>query len=246
MFSMNDQRLKERLLREPNLTLEKTIDTCRAAEIASAQIQAMSAATQERFVHAVHKKKQDSQPRNKGPKQPFQHTQSSGHVNMCRKCGKSHQPKQCPAYGFSCHKCGKQNHYAKMCGSGKAQHRKTVHDISPEIDTLFIGTVNIGQLDSSFNKSWYSEVRVDNMSIGFKLDTGAEANVLPLRMFKSIERMARRERRAHLQLQPTKTVLVAYGGMRLRPEGLLTLKRSTPKAHASLPFYISRHHPHLS
>lgn len=170
VFSMNDQYLKERLLREPNLTLEKTIDTCHAAEIASAQIQAMSAATQERFVHAVHKKKQDSQPRNKGPKQ---YTQISGHVNMSRKCGKSHQPKQCPVYGFSCHKCSKQNHNAKMCGTGKAQHRRTVHDISPEIDTLFIGTVNIDQLNSSLDKSWYSEVRLDNMSIRFKLDTGA-------------------------------------------------------------------------
>lgn len=78
-------------------------------------------------------------------------------------------------------------------------------------------------------------------SVRFKLDTGAEANVLPLRMFKSMTRKARRERRAHLQLQPTKTVLVAYGGMRLRPEGLLTLKCSTPKACASLQFYVSRH-----
>ena len=73
------------------------------------------------------------------------------------------------------------------------------------------------------------------------MDTGAEAIVLPLNTFKSMKRKARRERRAHLQLQPTKTVLVAYGGMRLRPEGLLTLTCSTPKAHASLPFYILRH-----
>ena len=56
-----------------------------------------------------------------------------------------------------------------------------------------------------------------------------------------MKRKARPESRAHLQLQPTKTVLVAYGGMRLRPEGLLTLTCSTPKANSSLPFYISRH-----
>ena len=35
VFSMDDQRLK-RLLREPNLTLEKVIDTCHAAEAARA------------------------------------------------------------------------------------------------------------------------------------------------------------------------------------------------------------------
>ena len=113
--------------------------------------------------------------------------------------------------------------------------------ISVQKLTLFIGTVNIDQLDSSRDKSWYSEIRVDNMPIRFKLDTGAEANVLPLKTFKSMKRKVRCERREHLQLQPTKTVLVAYGGMRLRPEGLLTLTCSTPKAHASLPSYISRH-----
>ena len=44
VFSLSDQRLKERLLREPNLTLERAINTCRAAETAKAQIQAMGAA----------------------------------------------------------------------------------------------------------------------------------------------------------------------------------------------------------
>lgn len=43
---MFDQRLKERLLRETNLTLEKAIGTCHAAETAQAQIQAMGTANQ--------------------------------------------------------------------------------------------------------------------------------------------------------------------------------------------------------
>ena len=105
-------------LRESNLTLEKAIDTCRAAEAARAQIQAMSAATQERSVHAVHEKKQDSQPRY-GSQQFFQHTQSSGHVNTCSKCGKSQQPKQSPAYGVSCHNCGKQTTMQRFLGRVK-------------------------------------------------------------------------------------------------------------------------------
>ena len=79
------------------------------------------------------------------------------------------------------------------------------------------------------------------MPVKFKLDTGADANVLPLMTFESMKRKARREKRTHLQLKPTKTMLVAYGGTRLKPEGTLTLKCSTPRAQASLPFYISRH-----
>lgn len=76
VFSMHDQRLKERLLREPNLTLGKAIDACQAAETAKAQIQAMTAATHEKTVHALQKKKLKLW--HKGRKQPVQHTQISG------------------------------------------------------------------------------------------------------------------------------------------------------------------------
>ena len=239
VFSMNDQRLKERLLREPNLTLERAIDTCRAAETAKVQMLAMNAAAQEMSVLAVHKNSRQGQ---KTRTPPIQRTQDMGQRHeTCKQCGKSHQPRQCPAYGVSCHNCGKQNHYAKMCRSAKAQHHKTVHDVAPEIDTLYIGTVNIDQLKSKADKSWHSNVNVDCMCVKFKLDTGAEANVLPLKVFTAMTRKARRERRTHLKLQPTKTVLVAYGGMRLKPEGVVTLKCSTPKTQASLTFYVSRH-----
>lgn len=45
MLSLLNQRLKERLLREPNLTLQKAIGTCHAAETDQAQ-QAMGTANQ--------------------------------------------------------------------------------------------------------------------------------------------------------------------------------------------------------
>ena len=42
-------------------------------------------------------------------------------------------------------------------------------------------------------------------------------------------------------LKPTKTVLIAYEGVRLDPEGTLTLTCWTSKAQAELTFYVSRH-----
>lgn len=41
VFSINDPRLKERLLRENGRTLQRAIDICRSTELAKAQIQAM-------------------------------------------------------------------------------------------------------------------------------------------------------------------------------------------------------------
>lgn len=112
-----------------------------------------------------------------------------------------------------------------------------------EIDGLFIGTMSIGLLKAKTDGSWCSNVTVGNTLVQFKLDTGAEANVLPLQVFRSMESKARCEERAELCLKPTKTVLTAYGGARLKPEGMLTLMCYTPKSQANLTFYVSRHSP---
>ena len=37
----------------------------------------------------------------------------------CKCCGSYHQCRQCPAYGKTCKSCGKKNHFAKKCHSGK-------------------------------------------------------------------------------------------------------------------------------
>lgn len=41
VFSINDTRLKERLLRETGLTLQRAVDMCRSTELGKTQIQAM-------------------------------------------------------------------------------------------------------------------------------------------------------------------------------------------------------------
>ena len=197
------------------------------------------AARNETAVHVLHERKAwDKQTLNK-IKPSATYMQSKGPSTICRNCGKSHQPRQCPAYGATCNKCGKQNHYARMCRTG--QTRKTVHEIDTELDGLFIGTVRLDQLQSRRDKSWFSSIKVDNMPVEFKLDTGAEANVLPLKVFNSMARKTRREKSGKFSLKPTKTVLIAYGGARLEPEGTLTLTCSTSKAQADLTFYVSRH-----
>lgn len=113
VFSLSDQCLKERLLREPNLTLERAVNTCRAAETAMAQMEAMGAARNETAVHILHERKAwDKQTPNK-MKLSATYMQSKGPSTICRNCGKLHQPRQCPAYGATCNNCGKQNHNCK-------------------------------------------------------------------------------------------------------------------------------------
>ena len=46
--------------------------------------------------------------------------------NICGKCGMSHPPRECPAWGKKCHKCGNKNHYSTQCRSkqSRAGNRK--------------------------------------------------------------------------------------------------------------------------
>ena len=47
-------------------------------------------------------------------------------IEHCRYCGGSHKRGSCPAYGQTCNKCKKSNHFSKVCQS------KTVHNIQKQ------------------------------------------------------------------------------------------------------------------
>ena len=114
MFGISDSKVREKLLREPELNLPKTLDICRAAEMSQAQIKAVSDLNSAN-VHLV-KEKEGKKPTSAPARQqryPF-----------CF-CGWKYDGKReaCPAWGKKCNRCGKENHFAKKCGfnSGSKQ-----------------------------------------------------------------------------------------------------------------------------
>ena len=40
-----------------------------------------------------------------------------GPGKTCGRCGQSHLPRECPAWGKYCHKCGNKNHFSTCCRS---------------------------------------------------------------------------------------------------------------------------------
>lgn len=67
----------------------------------------------------------------------------------CKRCGYTHDPKKCPAYGKICNQCKLKNHFSRMCRSQK-QHVKPwkterkVHEIEQEEDdVMFMGCIEI-------------------------------------------------------------------------------------------------------
>ena len=89
VFGIRDAKVRERLLRESKLTLEKTDEICRAAESTSQQLRQVE--PPETSVHAVGKPVEDD-------KRP---------VKECYKCGRKHaffERELCPAFGKTCNR----------------------------------------------------------------------------------------------------------------------------------------------
>ena len=48
---------------------------------------------------------------------------STRNKSDCDKCGHSHGKRDCPAFGKECHKCGRKNHFSKMCRSSQGSNK---------------------------------------------------------------------------------------------------------------------------
>ena len=102
---IDNNAVRERLLRDNALTLDKAISTVRAAETSQAQVKNLTNQPIETATVQAIKANPKSGPQQNG--------------KPCRRCGTKHLINQCPAYGQTCLKCQGKNHYAKMCFSSR-------------------------------------------------------------------------------------------------------------------------------
>ncbi|CAB3229058.1 unnamed protein product [Arctia plantaginis] len=102
-----DKAIQENLLRIENLTLEKAIHYCRTSEQSKKQVQQMNTST---AVEVDVLKK------------------TINNTFSCMRCQKQHGPRQCPAFGKRCSKCGILNHFAVSCRK-IPQHAKKVKEV---------------------------------------------------------------------------------------------------------------------
>jgi len=130
VFTVSEKPLKERLLRENNLTLKKAEDMSYSFEITQVEVRTMSVPAKvktEKSVEAIGKyrfshkqKKPQYQSQYQPPPQPQATPQSDRKSRYkCNRCATRHAKKQCPAYGQQCGKCGGLHHWAVCCKTKK-------------------------------------------------------------------------------------------------------------------------------
>ncbi|KAH7952659.1 hypothetical protein HPB51_028183 [Rhipicephalus microplus] len=99
----------------------------------------------------------------------------------CGRCGTVHQPRQCPAYGSTCYKCGKFGHFACVCHQKQWTIQKKVHVLSDQEDDseqeLFLGNLGVGIVKSA-SPDWFECVEVNDRLVNFKWYTGSDVNIL--------------------------------------------------------------------
>ena len=91
---LNDAGMRERLLREKNMTLDKCVQLCRAAELSRETIKAISGPMEEE-VHAL---------------QGASRQRQADNTVDCKFCGRKHEKskQKCPAYGKKCKECDRE------------------------------------------------------------------------------------------------------------------------------------------
>ena len=101
-------KIREKLLREKDLTLLKTIDICRLCENASDGIAELSKSSEDDTSKEV--------VRIDGKRFQSTHNTSGGKIN-CKFCGRktTFGRDSCPAWGKKCRKCNELNSFEKIC-----------------------------------------------------------------------------------------------------------------------------------
>ncbi len=173
VFGINDKKVRERLLRETELTMNEAVRICHASELALQHAKtfyenAKKSGSDSSAVAAVTEKMQRS-----GMSKVKQ--QKEKELFKCKRCGRRHPPKQCPAYKKVCAKCKGQNHFAKQCFSqGRQSQRDRVHAVEEAdlSDTFFVGMVEQTDVNSVAQDKWMTALEINGVIVSLKLDMG--------------------------------------------------------------------------
>ena len=200
---INDVVTVERLLREESekLTLETAIKICQTAESAKEQIKVVKASCRRKSQENV----EIDVVKQQNPVNVIKTQDGYGHTINCRNCGRQHKVKQCPAYGKSCNKCSKPNHFAKVCRGNKMYKAESIN--VNESKQYEIGENK--SVNTTKGTIWKESLRIGNSRdfLVFQLDTGAQANILSMYHYNRINKKGK--------MQRTNDVLVAYGGEKI-------------------------------
>lgn len=227
ILGIPDNGLRERLLREVDLTLDKALQMCRAAETIKKQSKELQFEVNTP-VHAVTSKRGygGAKP-NKG--NTVQKTRGKiDNKPECGRCGTKHERRKCPAYGKLCTRCGFRNHYSSMCRTKTPSRVHSVEEENsdPAFENFYVDTVQ----SSHTRKEWIVPLKIHNSIIPFKLDTGAQVNILPEKDYMSLQNRPK--------LNKSNVKITGYSGCDIPVKGVCMVSVSYKDIQHKLSFLV--------
>lgn len=204
-FGITNAKLKEKLLQDPDITLARAINIIRASEVTKSQLESISGA---KSISAV-----SETPNPRAPPTPAPRKIS------CKFCAYDHVRGKCPAWGQTCRKCGEKNHFIKVCPKKEVSsvNSNTTEANSPALKDYFIGMIEgKNHSDVTWNKQYTLTHNSESELVTFKIDSGAEVNVLPLAIAQKVQ----------ADIQPSSAGLTSYTQHRINNVGRTKLTLS--------------------
>ena len=230
LFGIKNQQVRERLLREANLSLTRTMDICRAAESTASQIKDINKMS-DGTVHVI-KKSTNLSAKTKNNVQ-FKTVATSAstckRISDCKFCGKDHErlKERCPAWGKTCSRCHKPNHFAVKCRQLAAIDKTKINAMASQGSNIFT-VQGMKPLLKDNQVVTLKLSRTANNYIRFQMDSGADCNVIPLHVYQPAT-----GDKALEFLRPTQMRLFVYGQQQIKAIGKVTLEleRGERKRH---------------
>ena len=229
---VSDNQLRERMLREPAINLQKAVELGHSSE--QTKLHTKELQLNQSKIDKINR--QRDTPRSGVARRTDNRTNSDHNqpndreikpkINHCKFCAGSHPWGKCPAYGKQCNRCKRKNHYAKCCPkSVDTMYNDNVEEESSpedgfEFDTILAANdTPEADLDTSVNaiddeqesSQWMINLLTNHKNINYKIDTGAQVNVLPINLVKQM--------RPRPIIKDTSIKLTAYNGTDIPVQG---------------------------
>ena len=232
--------LRERLLRIDNLSLEDAIKIGQAAEATKKHAYKLCRSQENQTIDALKSNQNNT-------KQKMQKQEDNEYISQpCKYCGMLHKRCKCPAYGKTCLKCKKFNHFASVCLSTQKRIDLTqAHfqlQYESDSDDFFIGIIDQTEKnDNTFEENtnvsnvkerdWFISVKSNGSQIRYKMDTGVQANVLPLSIYNQLN--------IRPTLTETNVKLSAYNGESIPAVGQCELNLKNKNENYQVTFIVT-------
>ncbi|KAK3757443.1 hypothetical protein RRG08_038798 [Elysia crispata] len=199
VLGVRDKELSEKLQLKADLSLKEAITTARQYKTVKHELSEQRDQAQPADLNRVQRNKPTSYNRPSSSSYPktksttrstSQHGGSQQRTN-CGKCGKNRHYGKCPAFGKECHKCGRRNHFAKLFRSKtRARADQLQEELGYQEGTREVNVDNteffIDSITDTTSAPWRVDLKLEGSTVSFKIDTGADDNVLSESSWKSL------------------------------------------------------------